>query len=96
MAKFNEFRDEGIALKEQGHLTRAVALYKTALDHAETKEDMIQIWNLIVHIHTDRMIASCEKIAELYECDINALDWNWGTHKVPSNYKKPLEEEILI
>lgn len=95
MRKFDELKNQGEQLKKEGHLQEALLCYKDALAEAETKDDKNAIWNFILHVHTDRMLASLQELAEIHECDVSQLDWNWGSHRIPSNYNRPSTEELL-
>ena len=92
---FESYKDSGVKFKETGNLRDALIMYEKALQCAQTKEHKIEIWNLIIHIHTDRMIASCQELAEIHDCDVSDLDWEWGPKKIPSNYNRPTTEELL-
>ena len=91
-AKFQRYKAEGMEKKESKQLGKALRLYKKALDYAETNEQRADIWFLIIHIHTDRMIASSQQWTN-YTGHI--LEWRWGPNNIPSNYQKPPQKELI-
>ena len=91
-AKFQHYKAEGIDAKESKQLAKAMRFYKKALDYAETDEQRADIWYLIVHIHTDRMIGASQQWTN-YTGHI--LKWEWGPMNIPSNYQKPSQKELI-
>ena len=91
-ARFQRYKAEGINAKESKQLTKAIRFYKKALNYAETNEQRASIWFLIIHIHTDRMIGASEQWT-IYTGGI--LDWEWGPKKIPTNYQKPPQKELI-
>ena len=90
--KYQSFKDKGRDMKESKQLGKAMLWYKKALDYAETNENKQEIWFLIMHIHTDRLIGASEKFRE---CAGFTPEWDWGPNKIPSNYDRPAREELL-
>ena len=90
--KFRRYRKKGIDMKESKQLRKAMLWYKTALNHAETAEQESDIWGLIMHIHTDRLIGASQ---EWTNCTGQTPDWKFGANCIPSNYKKPPTKELL-
>ena len=88
-------KSQGIQLKENRKLNDAMEYYKQALNHATTDQERSEIWELIIQVHTDRMLCACQHLAECLKKELNQLDWNIGTHNVPSNYKRPNIDEAL-
>ena len=62
--KFRTYKKKGVDMKESKRLGKAMLWYKKALNHSETEEQESEIWWLIIHIHTDRLIGASEKLAE--------------------------------
>ena len=91
-AKFQHYKAKGIDTKESKQLTKAIRFYKKALAYAETDEQSADIWFLIIHIHTDRMIGASEQWT-IYTGGI--LEWRWGPNNIPSNYQKPPQKELI-
>ena len=92
---FESYKNIGVKFKESGNLRDALIMYEKALQCAQTEEHKVEIWNLIIHIHTDRMIASCQELAEIFGCDVSNIDWEWGPKNIPSNYNRPSTEELV-
>ena len=91
-AKFRFYRKKGIEMKESKQLRKAMLWYKKALDHAETAEQESEIWWVIIHIHTDRLIGASQ---EWTNCTGQTPDWKFGANCIPSNYEKPPTKELL-
>ena len=92
-AKFQSFKDKGVDIKEsKKQLGKALLLYKKALDYAETDEQKTEIWGLIMHIHTDRLIGASQKWKN---CTGQTPLWDFGPNKIPSNYNPPPTQELL-
>ncbi len=92
-AKFQSFKDKGIDIKEsKKQLGKALHYYKKALDYAETDEQKAEIWFLVMHIHTDRLIGSGEKYKN---CKGYIPLWDFGPNNIPSNYNPPSKEELM-
>ena len=89
---FDLSREAGRKLKEEGKLGEAMEKYKHALTLAVTDQERSQIWQLIIHIHTDRLIKASEELAN---CVGYSVYWPWGANCVPSNYKAPPRNEVL-
>lgn len=89
---FELSRDTGIKLKEEGKLGEAMEKYKRALTLAMTDQERSQIWQLIIHIHTDRLIKAADELAN---CVGYQVYWPWGANWVPSDYKAPPRDEVL-
>ena len=89
---FDQSRDTGIKLKEEGKLGEAMENYEHALTLAMTDQERSQIWQLIIHIHTDRLIKAADELAN---CVGYPVYWPWGANCVPSNYKAPPRNEVL-
>ena len=90
--KFRRYRKKGIDMKESKQLRKAILWYKKALDHAETEKQESEIWGLIMHIHTDRLIGASQ---EWTNCTGQTPDWKFGANFIPSNYEKPPTKELL-
>ena len=90
--KFRRYRKKGVDMKESKQLGKAMLWYKKALDHAETEKQESDIWWLITHIHTDRLIGASQ---QWMGCTGLILDWDYGPKKIPSNYNRPPREELL-
>lgn len=90
--KFRRYRKNGVDMKESKQLGKAMLWYKKALDHAETEEQESDIWWLITHIHTDRLIGASQQWTG---CTGRILDWDYGPKRIPSNYNRPPREELL-
>lgn len=91
-AKFQHYKAKGIDTKESKQLVKAIRFYKKALAYAETDGQRADIWYLIVHIHTDRMIGASQQWTN-YTGHI--LKWEWGPMNIPSNYQKPPQKELI-
>lgn len=91
-AKFQSFKDKGVSMKESKQLGRAILYYKKALDYAETDKQKSQIWFLIIHIHTDRLIKASENFRN---CTGYTPEWRFGPNNIPTNYDSPLTKEAL-
>ena len=91
-AKFQSFKDKGMSLKESKQLGRAILYYKKALDYAETDEQKAQIWWLIIHTHTDRLIKASENFMN---CTGYTPEWRFGPNNIPTNYEPPPTKEAL-
>ena len=91
-AKFQSFKDKGMRMKESKRLGKAILYYKKAFDYAETDEQNSQIWRLIAHIHTDRLIKASENFKDYAGCP---LEWRFGPNNIPTNYDHPLTKEAL-
>ena len=91
-AKFQSFKDKGVRMKESKRLGKAILYYKKALDYAETDEQKSQIWFLIIHIHTDRLIKASENFRG---CTGYVPEWRFGPNNIPTNYEPPLTKEAL-
>lgn len=91
-AKFQGYKAEGLGAKESKQLAKAMRFYKKALSYAETNEQRADIWFLIIHIHTDRMIGASQQWTN-YTGHI--LEWRWGPNNIPSNYQKPPQKELI-
>ena len=91
-AKFQSFKDKGVNMKESKRLGRAILYYKKALDYVETDEQKSQIWLLIIHIHTDRLIKASENFRN---CTGYPPKWSFGPNNIPANYDPPLTKEAL-
>ena len=89
---FEQFRNTGIKLKEEGKLGEAMEKYKEALTLAMTDQERSGIWQLIIHIHTDRLIKAAEELAN---CVGYPMYWPWGANCVPSDYNAPPRDEVL-
>ena len=89
---FEQSRNTGIKLKEDGKLGEAMQKYKEALTLAITDQERSEIWQLIIHIHTDRLIKAAEELAN---CVGYPVYWPWGANCVPSNYNAPPRDEVL-
>ena len=89
---FELSRDTGTKLKEEGKLGEAMEKYKYALTLAMTDQEQSEIWQLIIHIHTDRLIKAADELAN---CVGYPVYWPWGANWVPSNYKAPPRDEVL-
>ena len=90
--KFRRYRKKGIDMKESKQLRKAILWYKKALDHAETAEQESEIWWVIIHIHTDRLIGASQ---EWTNCTGQTPNWKFGANFIPSNYEKPPTKELL-
>ena len=85
---FEELCDRGRELKESGKTNLALDTYKQAFDIAKNDGEKIRVWNLILHIHTDRMLAVLIEVAELSNvnvCDLKTtngerFEWIFGTN----------------
>ena len=91
-AKFRAYKKTGEDMKESKQLGKAMLCYKKALDHSETGEQEAEIWFLIIHIHTDRLIGASEKYNA---CAGRVLEWHLGPNNIPSNYNRPPRKELL-
>lgn len=90
--KFRSYKKKGVDMKESKQLGKAMLWYKKALDHAETEKQESDIWWLITHIHTDRLIGASQQWTG---CTGLILDWDYGPKKIPNNYNRPPREELL-
>lgn len=91
--KFQHYKEKGIrSKKDEKQFTKAIKFYKKALNYAATNENKAEIWHLILHIHTDRTIGTGEQI--IYLTGAN-FQWPWGPNKVPSDYERPPQKELL-
>ena len=90
--KFRRYMKKGVDMKESKQLGKVMLWYKKALDHAETEKQESDIWWLITHIHTDRLIGASQQWTG---CTGLILDWDYGPKKIPSNYNRPPREELL-
>ena len=100
---FNSLIEKGIKLKEDGQTNLALDMYKQALEKAGTDQEREIVWTYVLHIHTDKMLATLMKIAEIRNTPVSALPWNWvfGTNtfshqsnELP-NYVKPNNESLF-
>ena len=91
-AKFQAYKKRGVDMKESQQLGKAMLYYKKALGHSETGEQESEIWFLIMHIHTDRLIGASEKIKDSVG---QAPKWDYGPNNIPSNYNRPPRKELL-
>ena len=92
-AKFQSYKEKGKDAKEsKKQLGKAVLYYRKALDHAETNKQKEEVWWLIIHIHTDRLIGASE---EFREWAGYIPEWAFGPNNIPSNYNRPPAKEIL-
>ena len=90
--KYRSYKKKGIDMKESKQLGKAMLWYKKALEHSETDEQESDIWWLITHIHTDRLIEASEK----YRDSAGYVpEWEYGPNNIPSNYNRPPREELL-
>ena len=90
--KFQSYKKKGIDMKESKQLGKAMLWYKKALSHSEREGQESEIWGLIIHIHTDRLIGASEKFRESAGY---VPQWNFGPNNIPSNYSRPPREELL-
>lgn len=90
--KYRSYKKKGIDMKESKQLGKAMLWYKKALNHSETDKQESDIWWLIIHIHTDRLIGASEKYRD---CAGYVPEWEYGPNNVPSNYNRPPREELL-
>ena len=101
---FEELRNEGERLKISGDTNLALNTYKQALDIAKTDKEMCEIWNLILHIHTDKMLAVLIEIAELHNTKVYDLkytntdehfEWVFGTNRFGPESNNPLIKDYV-
>ena len=90
--KFRFYKKKGIELKESKQLGKAMLWYRKAIDYAESEKQESEIWALIMHIHTDRLIGASQ---EWKNCTGQTPDWKFGANYIPSNYEKPPKAELL-
>ncbi|MYA69241.1 hypothetical protein F4009_09100 [Candidatus Poribacteria bacterium] len=90
--KFRSYKKKGLDAKESKQLRKAMLWYKKALDYSETDEQESDIWWLIIHIHTDRLIGASEKFKDSAGY---VPEWGYGPNNIPSNYNRPPREELL-
>ena len=89
---FQRYKEEGLTLVEERKLSKAMQSYAKALSEAETDEERAEIWQLVVHIHTDRLIKAS---AELSGVLGYPFTWPWGPNNTPRNYSPPSRDEAL-
>ena len=100
---FNSLIDKGIELKTNGKTNLALDTYKQALDVAENDQERERVWGLVLHIHTDKMLATLIEISEICNVPVPALPFNWvfGTNTFNpgsndlANYTKPDKESLF-
>ena len=90
--KYQSYKKKGIDMKESKQLGKAMLWYKKALEHSETDKQESDIWWLIIHIHTDRLIGASEKFKDSAGY---VPKWGFGPNNIPSNYNRPPREELL-
>lgn len=85
--KYQRYKVKGIEMKETLQLERAMRFYKKSLDYAKDNKQQSEIWELVIHIHTDRLIKASEKYRW---CNQGYMfEWPWGPHKIPLDYNSP-------
>lgn len=85
---FQELIEKGKKAKEIGKTKQAMDLYRQAFDLTETDNDKKDVWTLVLHIHTDKMLATLIEIAEVYNTTVSELmsesgksfNWIFGTN----------------
>lgn len=90
--KFRSYKKKGEDMKESKQLGKAMVWYKKALAHSEIDKQESDIWWLIMHIHTDRLIGASEKFKDFAGY---FPGWSSGPDKIPGNYNRPSREELL-
>ncbi len=94
----DELIKKGIKAKENRDTNLALSLYKQALDAAETDKEKAKVWQYILHIHTDKMLSTLMKIAEVYDTTVYELkmrdsdkrfEWVFGTNWFVEGSNKP-------
>lgn len=90
--KFQSYKKKGVDMKESKQLGEAMLWYKKALSHAESEKQESEIWWLIIHIHTDRLIGASEKFKDSAGY---VPQWKFGPNNIPNNYNRPPREELL-
>lgn len=95
---FTDLIKKGIEHKESGQTNLALDLYKQALDVAETNQEKAKVWEYILHIHTDKVLATLIKIAETFDCSVSDLkssetgeqfEWIFGTNRFTQGNNAP-------
>ena len=88
---FKELIEKGMKKKEQGDTNLAIGLYKDAFDIAENDTEKLQVWDLILHIHTDKMLAVLIEIAEIRNCNVSDIksEWVFGTNVFEKESNNP-------
>ena len=95
IARFNTYKDKGLNCKQNGKVAKAVVFYRKALEYASSTDQKIEVWNYIVHCHTDRTIAAVqEKHNDTGDVDM-FRSWDWGPTRIPSDYVRPPRKETL-
>ncbi len=90
--EFQRYKEEGLTLVEEGKLSKALRSYAKALSKAETDEERAEIWQLVVHIHTGRLIKASAELSGLLGYPFT---WPWGPNNIPSTYSPPSRDEAL-
>ena len=102
---FQELLDEGIKYKKAGNTNMAIDFYKDAFDLAQTDSEKLQVWYLILHVHTDKMLAILIEIAEVYNINVYDLqdpetgkryEWIFGTHNFVRDRKTPEIKDFVM
>ena len=87
-----DYLRDGLEMKKSGQLSKALEQYNKALEFTSKPFEEFLVWQLILHIHTDKSIGVCKLIRSNYMLE---FDWPWCGNNIPSNYKDTSKDELL-
>jgi len=97
--EFRELIDKGNQLKQSRQTNLALDTYKQALSISQDDAQEKEAWWLILHIHTDKMLAVLMEIADVYQCKVYDLveiqdtskkfEWVFGTNNFTQDTHEP-------
>lgn len=92
-SKFQGYKEKANdMIISHGQLRKAMNLCKKALNHAETDEQMTEIWWIIFDIHTRRQIGASDKISNYIK---KHVEWDYKQNSPPPNYQTPYLKDLL-